>query len=100
MPQLLSFLIASLRTRNEAGLDAVEWSTILIVLILFLGTIGTGGLLSTEKSLPLIVSRINHIIPYFTLANDHQYILFFIELVKESPVNMILVNREVPGKIE
>ena len=54
----------------EAMLYAVDWLAVAVTCLLFLGTIATGGLLSTDKKMPVVVSLIHKIAPFLAVLSS------------------------------
>jgi hypothetical protein len=55
------------RVHQMVPLGPVQMAAVAITGLLFIGTILTGGLLSTGKSMPAAVSTIHHLVPYLTV---------------------------------
>ena len=66
----LAYLVVSLYRVHQAaplGPGAIAASAVSVVL--FIGLIATGGLLSTAKTMPGFVTRIHHMVPYLVLIS-------------------------------
>ena len=50
-------------------LNPVQISVIALMAVCFVATIASGGLLSVEKAMPLIVRRLHQVAPYLTLLS-------------------------------
>jgi hypothetical protein len=59
--------ITAYQTNQAARLGAIELLVVVVAGLLFIGTIATGGMLSTEKTMPDIVHRLHRITPYLTV---------------------------------
>ncbi len=57
------------RAHQAAPLGPTEIAAIVVAVVLFIGTVVAGGLLSTEDPVPVVVSRIHKISPYFIVAS-------------------------------
>ena len=60
--------VVMVRVNRSVGLSSREWIVAIVTGLLFLGTIATGGLLSTAKPMPAIVHQLHQIGPFLTLA--------------------------------
>lgn len=54
---------------RATSLDPAQIVAIAITVLLFFATVAAGGLLSIEKPIPLIVSVIHKVLPYFTVIS-------------------------------
>ena len=54
---------------SRQPLSAVEFTAVVIMGVLLIGTIITGGLLSTDNALPAIVLTLHKITPFFTVLS-------------------------------
>jgi len=64
------FLVVIMARINRAApLGSLELIAAVITGLLFLGTIATGGLLSTAKPMPAIVHHLHQITPFLTLVS-------------------------------
>jgi len=61
-------IITLYRTNRAAALDAMEWVTIVITGLLFVGTVVFGGLLSTGKPVPAAIVRMHLVMSVLTVA--------------------------------
>lgn len=57
------------RVNQAARLSAIEPLAAVVTGLFFLGTMITGGLLSTDKAMPAIVLRLHQITPYLTVLS-------------------------------
>ena len=57
------------RINRMDGISLAELIAAVITGVLFLGTIATGGLLSTAKLMPALVHQLHQITPFLTLAS-------------------------------
>ncbi len=57
------------RANQAAPLGATEIAAIAVTVVLFIGTVVAGGLLSTNEPMPSLVSRIHKISPYFIVIS-------------------------------
>ena len=65
------FLLVTIYQRNQAlPLDATEWIAIVVTGLCFLGTVASGGLLSTDKPQPVALLRVHQIVPVLTLLSS------------------------------
>lgn len=64
------YLVMTLyRTHQAAALGPGAIAASAVSLVLFIGLIATGGLLSTAKTMPEIISRLHHVMPYLVLIS-------------------------------
>ena len=64
------FLLVTIRQRNQViPLNATEWIAILITGLCFLGTVASGGFLSSDKPMPVAVLRVHQTVPVLTLLS-------------------------------
>jgi hypothetical protein len=61
------FLLVTIYQRNRVvPLSATEWIAIVVTGLCFLGTVISGGLLSSDKPMPVAVLRVHQIVPVLT----------------------------------
>ena len=60
------FTIAVYQVNQAATLSAIELTAALVTGLVFLGTVITGGLLSTDKSMPAAISAMHQLAPFLT----------------------------------
>lgn len=64
------YLVMAILQRNKvAALNTIELSVLVVTGLFFLCSVITGGLLSTDKSMPVAVQRLHQIIPYLTVLS-------------------------------
>jgi hypothetical protein len=62
------FLLVTIYQRNRlVPLNATEWIAIVVTGLCFLGTVASGGFLSSDKPMPVAVLRVHQIVPVLTL---------------------------------
>ena len=62
------FLLVTVYQRNGVvPLSGTEWIAIAITGLCFAGMVASGGVLSSERSLPVVVLRVHQIVPVLTL---------------------------------
>lgn len=67
---VLVFLIVMISQLNRVSrLSGLELTVALVALLLFLGTIATGALLTADKPMPAIVSTMHLITPFLTVLS-------------------------------
>jgi hypothetical protein len=65
------FLLVIIFQRNRlAPLNTVEWSAIVVTGLCFLGTVASGGFLSTDKPAPVALLRVHQVVPVLTLISS------------------------------
>jgi hypothetical protein len=62
-------VIVLYRTSRVAALDAAELAASVVTGLFILGLFVTGALLSIDKPMPAIVSRLHHISPYLAMLS-------------------------------
>lgn len=62
-------VIAISRISRAAALSTIEFTAVVITGLFFLCAIITGGLLSTDKPMPVVIRRLHQIIPYLTVLS-------------------------------
>ena len=72
------FIVALVRTNREATLSTIELSAGVVTGLLFLGTIVTGGLLSTDKPMPEAVLTLHRISPPLTVISTAVALYFLL----------------------
>jgi hypothetical protein len=50
-------------------LNGTEWIAIVVTGLCFLGTVASGGFLSSDKPMPVAVLRVHQIVPVLTLLS-------------------------------
>lgn len=64
------FLVKVILHRNQAvALSTIELTTVVVTGLFFLSAIITGGLLSIDKPMPVVILRVHQIIPYLTVLS-------------------------------
>jgi uncharacterized membrane protein YhiD involved in acid resistance len=64
------FLLVTIHQRNRVvPLSATEWIAIVVTGLCFLGTVVSGGLLSSDKPMPVVVLRAHQIVPVLTVLS-------------------------------
>jgi hypothetical protein len=64
-----SLVVTIYQTNQTTMLSAIEWIASVVAGLFFLGTIITGGLLSTDKPMPAAIQRLHQITPYLTVLS-------------------------------
>ena len=65
------FLLVTVYQRHQVvPLSAVEWIAIVVTGLCFAGTVASGGFLSAEKPVPVVVLRVHQIVPVLTLLSS------------------------------
>lgn len=65
------FMLVTIYQRNRAlPLNTVEWIAIMVTGLCFLGTVASGGLLSTDKPTPVALLRVHQVVPVLTLLSS------------------------------
>jgi hypothetical protein len=65
------FLLMTIRQRHRVvPLNATEWIAIVATGLCFLGTVASGGFLSSEKPMPVAVLRVHQIVPVLTALSS------------------------------
>lgn len=65
------FLLVTIYQRNRViPLSALEWIAIVVTGLCFLGTVASGGLLSTDKPAPVTLLRVHQVVPVLTLFSS------------------------------
>lgn len=62
-------VIAMIQSNQVAALGAIELVAGMVTGLFFLSLIATGGLLSSDKQMPVIVSRLHRVAPYLTVIS-------------------------------
>jgi hypothetical protein len=65
------FLLMTIRQRHRVvPLNMTEWIAIVVTGLCFLGTVASGGFLSSEKPMPVAVLRVHQIVPVLTALSS------------------------------
>jgi hypothetical protein len=65
------YLLATIRQRTRVvPLNTTEWIAIVVTGLCFLGTVASGGFLSSDKPMPVAVLRIHQIMPILTVLSS------------------------------
>jgi hypothetical protein len=65
------FLLVTIYQRNRlVPLNATEWIAIVVTGLCFLGTVASGGFLSSDKPMPVALLRVHQIVPVLTLISS------------------------------
>jgi hypothetical protein len=59
-------LVTIYQLNGVAPLSATEWTAIVVTGLCFAGTVASGGLLSSEKPMPVAVLRVHQVVPVLT----------------------------------
>lgn len=66
-----AFLLVTIYQRNQVvPLNTREWIAILVTGLCFLGTVASGGVLSSDKPMPVAVLRIHQVVPVLTALSS------------------------------
>ena len=64
------FLLVTINQRNQVvPPSATEWIAIAVTGLCFLGTVASGGFLSSDKPMPIAVLRVHQIVPVLTVLS-------------------------------
>jgi hypothetical protein len=64
------FLVMTVyRIHQVAPLSPVEITAIVVTVLFFAANVATGGLLSTDKTMPSVILRLHQITPYLTVLS-------------------------------
>jgi hypothetical protein len=64
------FLLVTIHQRNRVvRLSATEWIAIVATGLCFLGDVASGGLLNSDKPMPVAVLRVHQVVPVLTLLS-------------------------------
>jgi hypothetical protein len=64
-------LLMTIRQRHQVvPLNTAEWISIVVTGLCFLGTVASGGFLSSEKPMPVAVLRVHQIVPVLTALSS------------------------------
>lgn len=83
-------VVAIYQDHQIAQISLVEWGAVLVTAVLFIGTVATGGLMSTGKAMPAMVSRFHNITPFLTVVASAVTVSLFLA---ESTGSLSLVQR-------
>lgn len=83
---LVFVVVIAYRRHQAAPLSAVELTAVAIAVSLFVGTIVTGGLLSTGKVMPVAVLRLHQITPFLTVLATAVALYFLLAKAESSVV--------------
>jgi hypothetical protein len=65
------FLLVTIYQRSRAvPLNTLEWIAIVVTGLCFLGTVASGGFLSSEKPMPVAVLRVHQVLPVLTALSS------------------------------
>lgn len=65
------FLLVIIYQQNRmTPLNTVEWIAIVVTGLCFLGTVASGGFLSTDKPAPVALLRVHQVVPVLTLLSS------------------------------
>jgi hypothetical protein len=65
------FLLVTIHQRTRVvPLNAIEWLAIVVTGLCFLGTVASGGFLSSAKPMPAAVLRVHQIVPVLTALSS------------------------------
>jgi hypothetical protein len=63
-------LVTIYQSNQQVSLDSAEWLAIVVTGLCFLGTVASGGLLSTENPMPVAVLRVHQVMPVLALLSS------------------------------
>jgi hypothetical protein len=63
-------LVTIYQQSRVVPLSALEWIAIVVTGLCFLGTVASGGFLSSEKPAPVALLRVHRIVPVLTLLSS------------------------------
>jgi hypothetical protein len=64
------FLLVTVYQRNRmVPLSATEWIAIVVTGLCFLGTVASGGFLSSDRPMPVAVLRVHQVVPILTVLS-------------------------------
>ncbi len=86
---LLFLGVTAYRRHQVLPLGTVEWIALMTAVLLFVGTIASGGLLSTGKDLPAAVPRLHQVTPFLTLLATAAALYL---LLSKAAVSVALLN--------
>ena len=66
---LVSIVLTANNLRGETGMGAAQLGALITTIILFVLAIATGGLLSTDKTMPAIVAIIHKVAPFLSIVS-------------------------------
>lgn len=65
------YLLATIRRQSRVvPLSATEWIAIVVAGLCFLGTVASGGLLSSNKPMPVAVLRVHQVVPVLVVLSS------------------------------
>jgi hypothetical protein len=65
------YLISTVYRIYKAGsISPIGLAAIVVTILFFVGLVATGGLLSTEKPMPVFISAIHKLLPYLTVLSS------------------------------
>ena len=65
------FMLVTIYQRNRAiPLNTTQWIAIVVTGLCFLGTVASGGLLSTDKPASVALLRVHQVVPVLTLISS------------------------------
>jgi uncharacterized protein YneF (UPF0154 family) len=65
------YLLATIRQQSRVvPLSATEWIAIVVTGLCFLGTVASGGFLSSDKPMPVAVLRVHQVVPVLTVLSS------------------------------
>jgi hypothetical protein len=65
------YLLATIRQQSRmVPLSATEWIAIVVTGLCFLGTVASGGFLSSDKPMPVAVLRVHQIMPVLVVLSS------------------------------
>ena len=65
------FILVTIYQQNRVvPLSALEWIAIVVTGLCFLGTVASGGFLSSDKPAPVTLLRVHRIVPVLTLLSS------------------------------
>ena len=69
-------LVTSYQRSRLIPLNTIEWVAILVTGLCFMGTVASGGVLSSDEPKPAAVLRVHQIVPVLTLLSSAATLFF------------------------
>jgi hypothetical protein len=75
---IILLVVTLVRSNSTTALGPTVWIAGVVTALFFLGLIATGGLMSADVSVPGLVVKVHHVLPYLTILSTAAtlYLLF------------------------